>query len=44
MGDIHTLLHEEDDRIISGEFQFSDAIFDLREKTITNLGKKLYSL
>ena len=43
MGDIHTLLHEEDDRIISGEFQFSDTIFDLREKTVTNLGTNFYT-
>ena len=41
MVNIHTLLHEEDDRILSGEFQFSDDIFELREKTIPNLGKKL---
>ena len=36
-GDIHTLLHDEDDRIISGEFQFSDLLFELREKVVPNL-------
>tara|TARA_B110000196_G_C21129988_1_gene657961 strand:- start:832 stop:1671 length:840 start_codon:yes stop_codon:yes gene_type:complete len=43
MGDIHTLLHEEDDRILSGEFQFSDDIFELKEKYVPNLGNNFYT-
>ena len=43
MGDITVLLHEEDDRILSGEFQFNDDMFELREKHIPNLGNNFYT-
>lgn len=43
MGDITVLLHEEDDRILSGEFQFTDDMFELREKYVQNLGTNFYT-
>ena len=43
MANIHTLLHEEDDRIISGEFQFSDDIFELRERAVPNLSNNFHT-
>ena len=43
MVDTTILLHEEDDRILSGEFQFSDDIFELREKHIPKLGNNFFT-
>ena len=43
MGDITALLHEEDDRILSGEFQFHDDMFELRERHIPNLNNNFYT-
>ena len=40
MANIHTLLHGEDDVILTGEFQFEDKLFTLKEKNIPILGNK----
>ena len=42
-GNIDILLHEEDDRVISGEFQFSDSMFDLVEPIFRDLSKNDWS-
>lgn len=42
-GNIDILLHEEDDRVISGEFQFSDSMFDLVEPIFRDLSKSFYT-
>ena len=43
MVDTHTLLHEEDDMILSGEFQFDDQFFTLKEKHIPILANNFYT-
>ena len=42
-GNIDILLHEEDDRVISGEFQFTDSMFDLVEPIFKDLSKNFYT-
>ena len=42
-GNIDILLHEEDDRVISGEFQFTDSMFDLVEPIFKDLSKSFYT-
>ena len=42
-GNIDILLHEEDDRVISGEFHFSDSMFNLSEPVFVDLAKSFYT-
>lgn len=39
-GNIDVLLNEEDDRVISGEFQFHDSLFHLKEPVFRTLNKQ----
>ena len=41
-GNIH-LLNEEDDRVLSGEFQFNDSIFELHEPVVPDLARDFFT-
>ena len=40
---IEPLLNDEDERVITGEFHFTDSIFDLREKPVPNLNHDFFT-